>query len=700
MKPLSLTHRFAVWFVAIALLPLLLSGWVLFRSYRMELQQTVLRQLENLADKKLDQIDAYLNGRLTEARIFSSSSAPHEAVRDFARTFAREGAGSTAYRELDARWRPFFADYVERSGYYDVFLISPQGTVVYSHTHESDFGTNLFTGPYRETGFANAVRDALGTLEGNLSEFDAYAPSQDVVAAFIALPLVNQGRVDGVLAIQLHTEPIFRVISDNVGLGESGETLLSRRLDDRTALMVAPLKFDPDAALKRQISLDNTRVERAIAKALRGERGSGVALDWRDRDVVAAWRYLPRLNYGLVVKIDADEALAPVARLRTLSLTIMGLATLAAVLGALLLGRRVVGPLRLLTRSAHNLATGDPHQRVPVQGRDELGQLAASFNTMAEQLAASRAQLEESLAITRKQFENLFEHGVDAIIMADERGRIVLVNRAAEIMFGYPRAELVGQSIEQLLPDEALRAGYLKNSAPPLMGPGLPDLRGRRKDGTEFPVEISVSPLPSPEGARVAASIRDVTQRQQAEEAVRKSEAKLQLAMAASQTALWDADIPADRIFLDERWAAMLGAPPASGVVTLRQLGRLVHPEDRTEVLRRQFEAIRGAKNDYDVEHRVRHRSGHWRWIRSRGQVVARDPAGKARRMIGTNTDITEAKLQAEQLRETLAIVQAQAAALTGTVAVLEQTKRSFRSTALAELRHNLEALLASIGKR
>jgi PAS domain S-box-containing protein len=836
MKPLSLTQRFAGWFVLVSLLPLLLSGWLLFRSYQTELRQTVLRQLENIADKKLDQIDAYLNGRLTEARIFSGSPDVHEAVRDFSQAFARDGAGAAPYRELDARWRPYFADYLERSGYYDVFLISPQGAVVYSHAHEPDFATNLLTGPYRGTGFANAVRDALGTLEGNLSELESYAPSQGAIAAFIAVPLVEHGRVDGVLAIQLRSEPIFAVIDDRVGLGETGETLLARRLDERTALVLAPLKFDPAAAMKRQIPLGDGREDKAIAKALRGERGGGLALDWRDQQVVAAWRYLPRMNCGLVVKIAANEALAPVARLRTLSLAIMGLATLAALLGAILLGGRVVGPIKLLTRGAHDLAAGDLSQRVPVQGQDELGQLGASFNTMAEQLAASRARLEEALAITRRQFEDLFEHGVDAIVMTNEEGRITLINRAAEEMFGYARAELVGQLVEVLLPMKAraghgaLRAGYHQNSAPRVMGSGRPDLRGVRKDGSEFPVEISLSPLQTTEGVKVAAAIRDVTARRQAEEtvrasearlrrvmegsgqgywdwdvisnqvtfsdrwftmldyqpadleqnyamwadlihpddrpavlaalaahvegrteiyavelrmrtktgawkwilargqltrrdaagkasfisgthsdiddrkqaeaAVRKSEAQLQLALDASHTALWDADIPAGRIFLDERWAAMLGEPPGGGTVSLRQLGHLVHPEDRAEVLRRQFEAIRGKKSDYDVEHRVRHRQGHWVWIRSRGQVVARDSAGLARRMIGTNTDITQRKLQEEQLRDTLAIVQAQAAALTGTVAVLEQTKRSFRSTALADLRRSLETLIASTGKR
>lgn len=117
-------------------------------------------------------------------------------------------------------------------------------------------------------------------------------------------------------------------------------------------------------------------------------------------------------------------------------------------------------------------------------------------------------------------FEGILEAAPDAVVIVDARGRIRILNSQAEKLFGFLRAELVGQPVERLVP-EALRERhvghrdrYLADPKTRPMGAGL-DLRARRKDGTEFPVEISLSPLPMPEGLLVISIIRDVTERAQ-----------------------------------------------------------------------------------------------------------------------------------------------------------------------------------------
>jgi PAS domain S-box-containing protein len=120
------------------------------------------------------------------------------------------------------------------------------------------------------------------------------------------------------------------------------------------------------------------------------------------------------------------------------------------------------------------------------------------------------------------KFRGLLEAAPDAIVGVDSTGRIVLVNAQTEALFGYPREELVGQLVEILVPD-ALRAthpmrreGYFKEPRTRTMGQGL-DLVARRKDGSEFPVEISLSSIDTEEGLLVSAAIRDVTERKRAE---------------------------------------------------------------------------------------------------------------------------------------------------------------------------------------
>lgn len=129
--------------------------------------------------------------------------------------------------------------------------------------------------------------------------------------------------------------------------------------------------------------------------------------------------------------------------------------------------------------------------------------------------------------LLEKRFRELLEAAPDAIMQVDADGRIILLNRVAEDMFGYSRDELLGQPVEALIPRELHarhaehRAHYRQQPMTRTMGSGLA-LEAIRKDGTRFPVEISLSPSESAEGFRVTAIIRDTTERRTAEERLRK----------------------------------------------------------------------------------------------------------------------------------------------------------------------------------
>src|SRR5581483_3254384 len=141
------------------------------------------------------------------------------------------------------------------------------------------------------------------------------------------------------------------------------------------------------------------------------------------------------------------------------------------------------------------------------------------------------------------RFRDLLEAAPDGILEVERDGTIVLLNAAAERMFGYPREELLGQLIEVLVPEslrprhQAHRDHYSEHPVTRPMGIGL-ELFATRKDGSEFPVEISLSPIRSSQGSRVIAIVRDMTTRKQAEAKINAMHQEFAVELAAKNQQL------------------------------------------------------------------------------------------------------------------------------------------------------------------
>ena len=231
-----------------------------------------------------------------------------------------------------------------------------------------------------------------------------------------------------------------------------------------------------------------------------------------------------------------------------------------ALIGALFLSRSIVSPLKDFSRAAAAVGRGEKKIRFPVYSKDEVGQLAMSFNAMAQQIEERTTLLERK----ENQFREIVEAAPSGMIMVDQHGIIVLINQLMVQQFGYSQEELVGHKIEILLPERskhnhpALRTAFFHSPQPRQMGQGR-ELYGRRKDGSEFPVEIGLNPLTTEDGEFVLAAVVDITERKHIQEAFIQSEAWNRLILNSAGEGIYGLDLEGKTTFVNSATATMLG---------------------------------------------------------------------------------------------------------------------------------------------
>jgi len=370
-------------------------------------------KLEVVVSEQAKKLELYLNSIASDLRAISGNKEVQDAITNFQTTWDTMPAGQTEtlqklyitdnpnpagkkeeldfapdgseYSKLHAEYHIWFRDFLRERSYYDIFLISPQGNVVYTVFKEADFATNLLNGQWKDSDLSAIFRDIKAAGEKGeknavlYKDFKPYAPSANVPAAFIGTPIYSKsGQFLGALVFQMPVERINTLIQPAPELGEKAEIHF---ISDDKLLRNNPHGNDLSVILKESLPTPDADL------VLKGEKGIVEFTDELGYEALAA--YTPfkfyGTNYGVTMHFPMSEIKAPiyesVKHLLTVAFAILALVAAMVVLFA----RSLTKPITWLQKAMAELAQGNNTVAVPgLERGDEIGDMAKAVGVFKE----------------------------------------------------------------------------------------------------------------------------------------------------------------------------------------------------------------------------------------------------------------------------------------------------------------------------
>lgn len=392
------------------------------------------------------------------------------------------GDGS-AWSAANARFNNYFREIATRFEYRDAMLLDTRGNLVYSVNKNFALGTNILSGPYRESNLRVAYEKAMAADSVDfvwISDFHPFQAALGMPIAWLVSPINSAGKTHGVLALPLPISKVNRIMTVDqhwraAGLGETAETYLAgpdglMRSDSRLFLQ-DPEKYKHDAVaagtpsdiVEKAIRWHGTTLVQPVETAAfhaaqRGQTGTVVDTGYLGKRELAAYGpvSVPNsdLRWSILATRDSSEAYARIESFtRTLVVTTAAMVFVICVL-AMLVAQVFVRPLRRLQAGAEDISAGNYDVAIPVTSRDEIGDLTAAFNEMSRNLQIKEGLLTEQrkendrllLSLMPEQVVQRYRDGEQTIAQEHQDVTVIFADIVGldEISNGLSGDELVG----------------------------------------------------------------------------------------------------------------------------------------------------------------------------------------------------------------------------------------------------------------
>lgn len=379
----SLRTRLLITSVALVVIPVLITGIVAALVSSQGLRNEVFGQLESVATLKDNQIHTWLESLQTNLNLVFANPASLDAISTY---MANPSSEDVSLSQL----RSDLTKYNQRSGYFtELFIMDLDGRVILS-TNTAQEGKILRTQAFFQEGSTGpSITPPL------------YELSLKNYSIIVSQPLQNKfGSVIGVLAGRANLNTLNEIMSQRAGLGEQGETYVV----NSNYAVLTKLRFEETAIGESYINTQGS-----VNAVEQQTNGSGIYEDYRGATVVGVYHWIPELQIAVMAEHNQEEALASLQRLSQIMLGLIVAMVVIAVLAAFFLTQTITSPISKLAHAAEEISRGNLEQNVQVTQQDEIGVLAASFNTMTSQLRGLIASLEQRVEERTKALTNVAE---------------------------------------------------------------------------------------------------------------------------------------------------------------------------------------------------------------------------------------------------------------------------------------------------